>query len=97
MTGNVQIILQDHENALLVPAAALGKDPDGQYTATVVKADNSREDRKVTVGITDGDNTEILGGLSNGEKVVVQNEVQSRWSGDQTGQSAGATTRKNGS
>ncbi len=97
MTGNVEIILKDHESTLLVPAAALSKGPDGQFTATVVKGDNSREDRKVTVGITDGDNTEILGGLTNGEKVVVQNEVQSRWSGDQSAQGSTATSRKSGS
>ncbi len=48
---------------------------------TVVKPDGSTEQRQVRVGINDGNDEEILSGLSEGEQVLVhKNDSTSVWS-----------------
>ena len=56
--------------ALLVPAVALGSDQAGRYVL-VVNADNTVEQRKITVGPVVGDMAVIETGLKGDDRVVV--------------------------
>ncbi|PYE86475.1 efflux RND transporter periplasmic adaptor subunit [Phyllobacterium leguminum] len=71
MTAEVHIILANAKNVLIAPVSAL-KDTDQPNKATVqVLVGNKLEERTVETGITDKINTEILSGLKEGDKVVV--------------------------
>ena len=52
-----------------------------QSFVTVVGPDGTEEERAVVTGITDGNKMEIVSGLSEGEKVLLQAVEQSRWAG----------------
>ncbi len=78
MTAEVSIILNRVENALVIPASALGdKRSDGRYPVTVLKDDSSQEQRLVTVGINNNVAAQITDGLSEGERVVSTDELSS--------------------
>jgi macrolide-specific efflux system membrane fusion protein len=78
MTAEVSIILNRVENALVIPASALGdKRPDGRYPVTVLKDDSSQEQRLVSVGINNNVAAQITDGLSEGERVVSTDELSS--------------------
>ena len=74
MTANAEIILEEHKNVLMVPEGALVYDKDKK--ASVEVPDPSAKDGKrkvpVQVGISNGAKTELLGGLKEGDKVVLQ-------------------------
>lgn len=70
MSANGKITVDTNENALLVPVDAL-QTADGEKSVTVVKNDGSTETRKVTVGLVNNENAEILEGVSEGEQVQV--------------------------
>ncbi len=90
MTANVSIVEQGAKHVLIIPSAALsrrGRGGGSGNSATVMvvaKPDAKPEARKVTTGINDGNNVQILSGLKEGELVVV---AQRQASG--SGQSAG--------
>ena len=67
---NVRLLLDVHEDATIVPTAAIQRGPKGAFVY-VVKADQTVEARPVTIGITEGGDTSIDSGLSPGEMVVV--------------------------
>ena len=69
MFGRFTIAYEKHQDALVVPAAAL-LDEDEQTTVYVVN-DGQVMKRVVETGIRDGDMVEILGGLGDYESVVV--------------------------
>jgi len=74
MTANAEIVLEEHKNVLLLPESAVVYDT--QRNATVeIPASNQpkgREKKPVKVGISNGTKTEVLDGLSEGEKVILQ-------------------------
>jgi HlyD family secretion protein len=102
MTTNVEIISAEAGDALLVPAAAVRRHG-GQTTVTVIGADGQQESRPVKIGISDGEQTQILEGVKEGETVLVPREVVSRWTagqgaaaapgGQSRGAGAGSSTR----
>jgi multidrug efflux system membrane fusion protein len=67
---NARLLLEVRRGATVVPAAAVQRGAQGPF-AYVVKPDQSVELRNVQVGITEGDDTSIDGGLAAGELVVV--------------------------
>jgi HlyD family secretion protein len=73
MTANAEIILEEHADALHIPEAAITYD--AQRAATVQVSDpaapSGRRTVAVTVGISNGTRTEILGGLQAGDRVVL--------------------------
>jgi HlyD family secretion protein len=77
MTANVKILVEDHENALKIPSAALRFRPEGgkvQPGAKVVWVLDGNQPKPVpvTLGISDGANTEVTGGaLKEGDRVIV--------------------------
>ena len=74
MTANAEIILEEHKNVLQVPEGALIYDKDKKASVEVPDPHAKDGKRKVavTVGISNGAKTEVLTGLKEGDKVVLQ-------------------------
>lgn len=72
---NAVLTLASRPNALLVPTAAVQTGQGGQYVF-VVKADNTVESRPVSAGMAVKDETVIEKGLSPGEMVVTDGQLQ---------------------
>ena len=72
---NVILTVATQRNALLTPASAVQSGQKGQYVF-VAKADNTVEQRSVSVGSTVGDRTVILQGLTEGEIVVTDGQLR---------------------
>ena len=74
MTANAEIILEEHKGVLMIPEGSLIYDKDRK--ASVEMPDPSAKDGKkkvpVTVGISNGSKTELLSGLKEGQKVILQ-------------------------
>jgi HlyD family secretion protein len=74
MTANAEILLDEHKGVLTVPENAVIYD--NQKKATVEIPDKKQKEGKrkvsVTVGLSNGSVTEILGGLKEGDQVVLQ-------------------------
>ncbi len=74
MTANAEIILEEHKNVLMIPEGSIMYDKDKK--ASVEIPDSSAKDGKkkiaVNIGISNGAQTELLGGLKEGDKVVLQ-------------------------
>jgi HlyD family secretion protein len=58
------------KDTLLVPAGALLNSDEGGEKVMVVGKDNLARERKVTVGVREGNRVQILGGVTEGEKVI---------------------------
>lgn len=79
MTTNVSIIEAVAKNVIEVPALAVIHHDQKDFV-TIVKPDNTTEERAVTLGITDGNNDEIKSGLSGDEQLLVyKNESNNHW------------------
>ncbi len=74
MSANAEIILEEKPNVLLVPEAAVVYDK--QRNASVElpdeKAEKGRRKVAVKLGISNGVKTELVSGLSEGQKVILQ-------------------------
>jgi HlyD family secretion protein len=74
MTANAEILLDEHKGVLTVPENAVMYD--GQKNASVEIPDKSQKEGKrkvpVKVGLSNGSVTELLSGLKEGDKVVLQ-------------------------
>jgi HlyD family secretion protein len=74
MTANAEIILEEHKNVLQIPEGALIYDKD-KKAAVEVPEPSAKDGKKkvaVQVGISNGAKAEILGGLKEGDQVVLQ-------------------------
>ena len=69
-TVNIQMVAQTLSNAVVVPASALLKTPEGEVTVMIVKDDRAHQ-VSVETGIREGDRVQITKGLSGGETVIV--------------------------
>jgi len=71
MSATADIMIDKSQDTLLVPERAVGRDSQGN-PAVWVSVDGQLEQRTVVVGISDGLQTEILEGLSQGDIVAVE-------------------------
>jgi HlyD family secretion protein len=78
MTVNASIIIEERKGVLVVPAESLLPLEEG-YEVELKGTGDAKEKRNVTVGLSDGLVAEILSGLKEGEQVVKQGTVSSRW------------------
>lgn len=83
MTASIEIISSEKKGVLSVDSRALTRKK-GNYFVKIAKEEDKKskaepEERKVTIGITDGENTEILSGLKADEKVLVGGKSESKW------------------
>ncbi|MBV5316281.1 MAG: efflux transporter periplasmic adaptor subunit, partial [Desulfobulbaceae bacterium] len=84
MTTQVNIVLSEAKNVLVVPAAALGnKSKEGRYAVRVETAPGKVEEQQVLIGLNNNVQAEILEGLSEGQQVVIGEQM-----GGATAQSA---------
>jgi HlyD family secretion protein len=74
MTANAEIILEEKKAVLLVPESAVLYDKERKPSLEVSdpKAANGKRKVAVTLGISNGVKTELLQGLKEGDKVVLQ-------------------------
>lgn len=70
LTATVDVATGRRENVLLLPSRAVSLIGD-KHTVTLLLADNSRVETQVTVGRTSGGMTEIVSGLTEGQRVVL--------------------------
>jgi len=74
---NVVLLVKTEQAQAIVPMAAIQHGPNGAFVYHV-KQDNTVAMQAVNTGITNGDNVEILSGLTAGDKVVVDGVDQLR-------------------
>jgi len=74
-TVHASIVAETLTNVVVVPAAALLPSAEGDTVAMVVGADSMAHERKVEVGVREGDKAQILSGVKPGEKVVIAGGV----------------------
>ena len=72
MTADVDIVVDSADDALLVPNRAIEVDREaGRYYVTLQKALGATERLEVQIGMRDQQNTQILEGVDEGDKVVL--------------------------
>ncbi|MDO8836943.1 MAG: efflux RND transporter periplasmic adaptor subunit [Vicinamibacterales bacterium] len=74
MTANAEIILEMHTATLVIPEAAIVYDAQRKASVDVVSAASKtgRERKTITVGVSNGTRTQVVSGLTEGQKVVLQ-------------------------
>jgi len=74
MTANAEILINEHKNVLAVPEQSISYDAQKHALVNVPdpKAKDGMRKVPVEVGLANGSNTEILSGLKEGDKVVLQ-------------------------
>jgi multidrug efflux system membrane fusion protein len=72
---NVRVLVQQQENVLTLPSAAVQHGPDGLFTY-VVKADSTVEVRPLKIGEDSEGVVVVTDGLSAGERVVTSNQYR---------------------
>ncbi len=74
MTATVNIIIDSRIDVLIVPASAIKTANDGSsYVEVLLNGAPSR--KSITVGLTDDTSTEVVSGLSEGDKIITQTVV----------------------
>lgn len=89
MTANVEIQAQRREDVLVLPNEVIQFGKDGYFVMLANDDETSAVRTEVEPGITDGLNTEILSGVEEGDKVLLPDGMQSRWS--RTGEGRGGS------
>lgn len=74
MSADVTVLLSSKNNVLYVPSDAVMSRPDGDFVRTI--ADGVVVDRKVELGLTNWDTSEVLAGLDEGKPVIVSLDIR---------------------
>ncbi len=74
MTANAEIVLEEHKDVLLVAESAVVYDAQRNASIEFPSPTNpkGKEKKPIKVGISNGTRTEVLDGLKEGEKVILQ-------------------------
>ncbi|MGO9274280.1 MAG: efflux RND transporter periplasmic adaptor subunit [Terriglobia bacterium] len=74
MSANAEIILEEKPNVLLIPESAVVYDKDRNTSVELPdpKSDTGRRKVAVKLGISNGIKTELVSGLTEGQKVILQ-------------------------
>ncbi len=74
MTANAEIVLEEHKDVLLVPESVVIYDQQRNASVEFPSPINpkGKEKKPIKVGISNGTRTEVLDGLKEGEKVILQ-------------------------
>jgi len=75
MSATADVIINERSGVLLVPSRAIGQDSQGNPVVKVM-VNGQVEERAVVIGISDGSQTEIVSGLSEGDTVVIEKKAQ---------------------
>jgi len=68
MSATAEIIIECHDDVLSIPNRAIRA---LENPTVLVLVDGQQEERQITLGLSDGINTEVLSGLEEGEEVVL--------------------------
>lgn len=91
MNVDADIILEQKENIVYIPTAAIKSQRGEKY---ITKINGSQEEQvKIETGITDDENTEVISGLSEGDKVKVASYSTTGFTEAQNNNRSGATFR----
>jgi HlyD family secretion protein len=69
MSATAEVVIERRDDVLLIPNRAIRGT--WENPTVVVLVDEQEEEREITLGLSDGINTEVLLGLEEGEKVVL--------------------------
>ena len=74
MTANAEVILEENKNVLQIPEGAILYDKDKKASVEIpdTKGKDGKDKKPVEIGISNGAKTEVLGGLKEGDQVVLQ-------------------------
>ena len=74
MTANAEIVLEEHKGTLIIPETAVFYDAAKKTFADVhdPDAENGRRRVPITLGVSNGTRTQVLSGLTEGQRVVLQ-------------------------
>lgn len=74
MTSNAEIVLEEHKDVLLVPESAIVYDAQRNASVEFPSPSNpkGKDSKPIKIGISNGTRTEVLEGLKEGEKVILQ-------------------------
>lgn len=67
---NAKLLLETRHNVITIPSSALQRGKASSTFVFVVGADQSVSQRTIVTGVTQGDKTEVVSGLQNGEMIV---------------------------
>jgi len=70
-TARISIKAETLQDVIIVPAAALLNSDEGGQKVMVAGSDNLAHERKISIGIRQGDNLQLISGVQEGEKVIV--------------------------
>ncbi|MFC2070739.1 efflux RND transporter periplasmic adaptor subunit [Chloroflexota bacterium] len=70
MSASTNIIIDERNDVLLVPSRAVKRNSDGDTIVEIAGDGGENEERIVTVGISDGFQTEIINGLEEGDRIM---------------------------
>jgi multidrug efflux pump subunit AcrA (membrane-fusion protein) len=70
-TTRVTIKAETLQDVIIVPASALLNSDEGGQKVMVAGTDNLAHERKISVGIRQGDNLQLISGVQAGEKVII--------------------------
>jgi RND family efflux transporter MFP subunit len=69
MSATAEVVVERHDDVLLIPNRAIRGTLENPTVLVLVG--EQEEEREITLGLTDGINTEVLSGLEEGEEVVL--------------------------
>jgi RND family efflux transporter MFP subunit len=69
MSATAEVIIERRDDVLSIPNRYIRGTPENRMV--VVLVDGQQEEREITLGLSDGFNTEVLSGLQEGEEVVL--------------------------
>jgi HlyD family secretion protein len=74
MTANAEIVLEEHKGTLIIPEAAIVYDGKRSASVDLVVPDakNGRERVPIKVGVSNGTRTQVVSGLKEGQRVILQ-------------------------
>ena len=70
MSATAEVIIERRDDVLSIPNRYVRGTPENRMV--VVLVDGQQEEREITLGLSDGFNTEVLSGLEEGEEVVLR-------------------------
>lgn len=82
MTADATITVAERDDILKIPDVCIDRSAEGGPTVTVMTGEEQVEDRTVKIGLSNWDETEIISGLKEGDKVVIPpppGSVLPRW------------------
>ncbi len=85
MSASIDFIVESKENALILPVEAVQQDKDENYVLLKQEGSIKPVKRVVKIGITEGDNCEILSGVIAVDTIVMANQYVLPAASDNTG------------